>query len=227
MMRKYPQSFFVGYILVFMLVTVGIFNLIMAIFIDNVMTNQLERKQRDLSETADDTEVAIMEHLCRLLLASKSQLIPADARVRAQFECVSSADVVISRDAFRDFLRVLEGADVDIHNKTMLFDLMDADMGGSLSANEVFFGLMKLRGPPTKGDIIGISLRVTHIAQLVQEWSTKARMSWDKLVCCLAYLVFYKTDIKPIRMSTSVFESGNMLFLPIRLYGTVCCLFFQ
>ncbi|CAK9025654.1 Voltage-dependent L-type calcium channel subunit alpha-1F (Voltage-gated calcium channel subunit alpha Cav1.4), partial [Durusdinium trenchii] len=197
MMRKYPQSFFVGYILVFMLVTVGIFNLIMAIFIDNVMTNQLERKQRDLSETADDTEVAIMEHLCRLLLASKSQLIPADvaeemksieaanlsqkARVRAQFECVSSADVVISRDAFRvwltdpDFLRVLEGADVDIHNKTMLFDLMDADMGGSLSANEVFFGLMKLRGPPTKGDIIGISLRVTHIAQLVQEWSTKAR----------------------------------------------------
>lgn len=64
---------------------------------------------------------------------------------------------------------MLEHADIDIHNKATLFDIMDADMGGSLSTFEVFQGLMQLRGPPTKGDIVGISLRVTHIAQLLQE----------------------------------------------------------
>lgn len=192
LLRHYGWRFFIGYILVFMLVTVGIFNLIMAIFIDNVMTTQLERKQRDLSETASDTEVALKDNLCRLLLLSKTQLVPTTiaeeirsigeanlshkAKVRAQFDCISSApDVVISRDAFRvwlqdrEFLRVLEDADIDIHNKSTLFDLMDADMGGSLSTDEVYNGLMQLRGPPTKGDIVGISLRVTHIARLVQE----------------------------------------------------------
>ncbi|CAL1143841.1 unnamed protein product [Cladocopium goreaui] len=191
LLRHYGWRFFIGYILVFMLVTVGIFNLIMAIFIDNVMTTQLERKQRDLSETASDTEVALKDNLCRLLLLSKTQLVPTTiaeeirsigeanlshkAKVRAQFDCLLDTDVVISRDAFRvwlqdrEFLRVLEDADIDIHNKSTLFDLMDADMGGSLSTDEVYNGLMQLRGPPTKGDIVGISLRVTHIARLVQE----------------------------------------------------------
>lgn len=194
--RTYGAVFFTGYILVFMLVTVGIFNLIMAIFIDNVMTSQLERKQRHLSETASDTEVALKDILCRLLKNCKPALIPCSiaeemesiqasrisdkAKVRACFDCLSGADVVISRDAFRvwlqepQFLQVLEDADIDIHNKATLFDLMDADMGGSLSTDEVFCGLMQLRGPPTKGDIIGISLRVTHIARLVHESSSKA-----------------------------------------------------
>eukprot|EP00434_Breviolum_minutum_P007864 symbB.v1.2.006939.t1/scaffold421.1/size207896/2 len=194
--RKYGAAFFTGYILVFMLVTVGIFNLIMAIFIDNVMTSQLERKQRHLSETASDTEVALKDILCRLLKNCKPALIPSSiaeemesiqdsrisykAKVRACFDCLSGADVGISRDAFRvwlqepQFLQVLEDADIDIHNKATLFDLMDADLGGSLSTDEVFHGLMQLRGPPTKGDIIGISLRVTHIAQLLQETSSRA-----------------------------------------------------
>ncbi|CAJ1400013.1 unnamed protein product [Effrenium voratum] len=111
--KKYGMVFFMGYILVFMLVTVGIFNLIMAIFIDNVMTSQLERKQRDLSETASTTELALKEVLCRLLVKTDS-LVPAEteesmrtldsarlsrqARVRAKFDCLLEADVARSSD---------------------------------------------------------------------------------------------------------------------------------
>ncbi|CAJ1346804.1 unnamed protein product [Effrenium voratum] len=111
--KKYGMVFFMGYILVFMLVTVGIFNLIMAIFIDNVMTSQLERKQRDLSETASTTELALKEVLCRLLVKTDS-LVPAEteesmrtldsarlsrqARVRAKFDCLLEADVARSSE---------------------------------------------------------------------------------------------------------------------------------
>lgn len=195
--RIHGNVFFVCYVLFFMLVTVGIFNLIMAIFIDNVMTNQMERKQRVLSESQVATEIDLKEELCRLLgKRSKSNHIPAacvaeiesletaglgrKAKVRAQFECIRSADVVISRDAFLvwladpEFISVLEEADIDVTNKSMLFDIMDADMGGSLSTEEVFRGLMQLRGPVSKGDIIGMSLRVTHIAHLVQSWTNNA-----------------------------------------------------
>merc|ERR1712157_115752 len=48
--NRYGAIFLIGYILVFLFVTIGIFNLIMAIFIDNVVQAHIQRKQKDLGE---------------------------------------------------------------------------------------------------------------------------------------------------------------------------------
>ncbi|CAJ1404691.1 unnamed protein product [Effrenium voratum] len=59
--------FQLGYVLVTMLVTVGLFNLIMAVFIDNVTKSQNQRKQKELGESAIETEVKLKMLLARFI----------------------------------------------------------------------------------------------------------------------------------------------------------------
>lgn len=185
---NYDWPAFVIYFLLYILICGGVFNLIMALFIDNVAVSQGDRKQQDLSDSAEDTETAMKECLTRLLLQSKLNAIPEETeqeikllegtalhrcnKVKAQFDCLVDADISISSSAFSvwledvQFCETLEKADICISNKAILFDTLDADMGGSLSVYEVFLGLMKLRGPVTKTDIVAMNLRVRHLVTL-------------------------------------------------------------
>eukprot|EP00931_Biecheleriopsis_adriatica_P093241 TRINITY_DN6698_c1_g1_i1.p1 TRINITY_DN6698_c1_g1~~TRINITY_DN6698_c1_g1_i1.p1 ORF type:complete len:734 (+),score=134.83 TRINITY_DN6698_c1_g1_i1:133-2334(+) len=184
--REYGVVAVLGYILLFMLVTVGIFNLIMAIFIDNVMESHFNRKQEEISNTAQRIEASIKGCLVRLVINSKAKGgVPDEAldeiralddmfssnltRIRAQFEVFQELDIVITRSMFTvwlrdlEFLEVLRDADIDVSNKGSLFDVMDADGGGWLSIDELYNGLMKLRGPVSKNDIISILVRAQHL----------------------------------------------------------------
>merc|ERR1712014_28948 len=73
------------------------------------------------------------------------------AQAEAAFAVLTEEEVTITRDVFhtwlldKDFVQVLDDADVDISNKFELFDILDVDMGGELSAEELVHGLMKLR----------------------------------------------------------------------------------
>lgn len=66
-MLSYNVDFQIAYVLVTMLVTVGLFNLIMAVFIDNVTKSQNQRKQKELGETALDVEVSLKLLLARFI----------------------------------------------------------------------------------------------------------------------------------------------------------------
>eukprot|EP00930_Biecheleria_cincta_P070803 TRINITY_DN58406_c0_g1_i1.p1 TRINITY_DN58406_c0_g1~~TRINITY_DN58406_c0_g1_i1.p1 ORF type:complete len:715 (+),score=130.84 TRINITY_DN58406_c0_g1_i1:242-2146(+) len=188
----YDWPAFVLYFLLYILICGGVFNLIMALFIDNVAESQGDRKQQDLSDSAEHTEIAMKVALLRLLLQSKRNNVPVETeqeirslegtalhkpnKVRAQFDCMVNADVSISSNVFSlwledpQFCETLENADICISNKAILFDTLDADMGGSLSVYEVFVGLMKLRGPVTKTDIVGMNLRIRHLVTLSSQY---------------------------------------------------------
>eukprot|EP00930_Biecheleria_cincta_P087599 TRINITY_DN76827_c0_g1_i1.p1 TRINITY_DN76827_c0_g1~~TRINITY_DN76827_c0_g1_i1.p1 ORF type:complete len:713 (+),score=134.33 TRINITY_DN76827_c0_g1_i1:132-2270(+) len=185
---NYDWPAFVIYFLLYILICGGVFNLIMALFIDNVADSQSERKQQDLSDSSEDTEIAMKQVLTRLLLQSQQNAVPNETeeeikllegtalhksnKVKAQFDCLVHANVSISREVFQvwledaEFISCLEKADICIANKAILFDTLDADMGGSLSVYELFVGLMELRGPVTKTDIVGINLRVRYLVTL-------------------------------------------------------------
>mmetsp|Transcript_23244 Transcript_23244/g.41981 ORF Transcript_23244/g.41981 Transcript_23244/m.41981 type:complete len:610 (-) Transcript_23244:38-1867(-) len=52
-----------GYILVYLFVTIGVFNLIMAVFIDNVNDGSVKKKQYNLGLTSDKTEMTLAEKI--------------------------------------------------------------------------------------------------------------------------------------------------------------------
>jgi len=64
---RYGEIFKYFYILITMLVTVGLFNLIMAVFIDNVTKSQVQRKQKELGESAEMTEAALKMVLAKFI----------------------------------------------------------------------------------------------------------------------------------------------------------------
>lgn len=209
--EKHGWIFFVSWILTTMLVTVGIFNLIMAVFIDNVTKSQQQRKQKELGETAGSIETNLKLLITKFLtdpgvatdndptsrrtgkggltqpawrqMANFSELAKArDAATRQKlaqtyFQVLKDDDVTISRDVFQmwledsEFTDVLEEAEVDLSAKAELFDILDVDMGGELSADELVTGLMKLRGDVSKGDIVAIMLQVRHLTHQVEDVS--------------------------------------------------------
>merc|ERR1712232_212375 len=174
---KYGAVFLFGYTLTFMFITFGLFNLIMAIFIDDIFESSHTRKQFEIGQTTEK-----MRQRLELCFAKLAVHETPDARHRDSVKQtlltklspefghrltgeVASAedelretvkDTLISRDVFNLWLHdtnvthLLNEADIDIANKFELFDVLDVDMGGTLGLDEIVNGLMRLRGPPVK-----------------------------------------------------------------------------
>eukprot|EP00913_Durusdinium_trenchii_P021559 g20260.t1 len=83
----------------------------------------------------------------------------------ATYRILQEDKVSISREMFSlwlqdaEFTTMLEEADVDMSDKFRMFDILDVDMGGELSPDELVTGLMQLRGDVSKGDIVAIMLK--------------------------------------------------------------------
>eukprot|EP00929_Paragymnodinium_shiwhaense_P101266 TRINITY_DN6421_c0_g4_i1.p1 TRINITY_DN6421_c0_g4~~TRINITY_DN6421_c0_g4_i1.p1 ORF type:complete len:846 (+),score=238.92 TRINITY_DN6421_c0_g4_i1:173-2710(+) len=203
----YGMVWMIGYILVFLFVTIGIFNLIMAIFIDNVVTAHVQRKQQTLGENAARMECKITEviarrfaetrrvqieeqmHLTRAsfvgaLHTSLLNLTPEgreeafkkkQQEVEEELAGLEDEDIVITKDIFNTWLSdpevldLLETIEVETSTKYELFDALDVDSGGELNAEELVSGLMRLRGPISKNDIVATRLKVAYITELIEE----------------------------------------------------------
>merc|ERR1712232_903394 len=84
-------------------------------------------------------------------------------------------DLTITRDLFKmwlhdpDFLEQLDEMDIGTANKTELFDVLDCDLSGELEVPEIISGLMKLRGPSEKSDIVAALLGIRYMTSLIEE----------------------------------------------------------
>lgn len=84
-------------------------------------------------------------------------------------------DILISREVFNvwlqdpEMLAVLEEVEIETSTKFELFDVLDVDEGGELSFDELVSGLMCLRGPHSKCDVVSVRLQVRYVAQLVEK----------------------------------------------------------
>lgn len=197
--------FFIMYILTTMIIYVGLFNLIMAVFIDNVLRSQGQRKLREIGDSSasvcTELKLQFRRFLCentvaasnrglfsRLSASAQQQLTSLTSKddyysdqaakkkvAEAAYRILQEDKVSISREMFAlwlqdtEFTTMLEEADVDMSDKFRMFDILDVDMGGELSADELVTGLMQLRGDVSKGDIVAIMLKVRHLTYAIDE----------------------------------------------------------
>eukprot|EP00928_Gymnodinium_smaydae_P085241 TRINITY_DN6860_c1_g1_i2.p1 TRINITY_DN6860_c1_g1~~TRINITY_DN6860_c1_g1_i2.p1 ORF type:complete len:183 (+),score=39.06 TRINITY_DN6860_c1_g1_i2:169-717(+) len=156
-----------------MFVIIGIFNLIMAIFIDNVMTRSLKRKLMEIGSSTPSIKKEAEEVLLYLhgetivhhpeLLGHEKPFVEADR------------DFSVTREVFNEWLlhpemhALLEAADVETALKSELFDVLDVDMGGEVGFDEFVSGLMRLRGPITKSDIVAVRLKVRYMTGMIED----------------------------------------------------------
>eukprot|EP00928_Gymnodinium_smaydae_P095266 TRINITY_DN816_c0_g2_i1.p1 TRINITY_DN816_c0_g2~~TRINITY_DN816_c0_g2_i1.p1 ORF type:complete len:602 (-),score=146.06 TRINITY_DN816_c0_g2_i1:165-1970(-) len=154
----YGYFFVLAYSLVYLFITFGLFNLIMAIFIDNVVSAQLDKKRKELGESSKKTRFLIEEMITRLT--------ERDSK---------GASEDIPKEMFQywledeEFVQTLEDAGIDTSAKFEMFDVLDSNMNRSLQYTEIVDGLMQLRGDVTKTDIIAVRMKVRFMTKLLED----------------------------------------------------------
>mmetsp|Transcript_182511 Transcript_182511/g.444275 ORF Transcript_182511/g.444275 Transcript_182511/m.444275 type:complete len:738 (-) Transcript_182511:75-2288(-) len=194
----YGLGFLAFHILATMFVTVGLFNLIMATFIDNVVRRQHMRHLKELGERTLSMEMKLKKlfigfigsacagsihsvaaitdsrRLTRLSLPGWPAPTSQWALINEEWEVLRANDTSITKSTFRqwleekEFQRLLDEADIEAANTLDLFDVLDANMSGALSMDELTTGLMKLRGPVTKADIVAVRLKVRYLTRILE-----------------------------------------------------------
>ncbi|CAK9049990.1 L type [Durusdinium trenchii] len=184
--RKYGGIFMMVYILLFLFVTIGIFNLIMAVFIDNVTDGCTKKRQRELGQNAPKNAWKIAATLRNIILQKVLRKVAEDeARAEAASGPPGTARRVskIFREKWEELrnldefnhwlsshdglLETLDDAEIDLSCKSDLFDVLDADMSGELEFEEMIDGLLKCRGPASKTDIIAIRLKARLLVRMM------------------------------------------------------------
>jgi hypothetical protein len=199
--ERFGFGFMVAYVFIFLFVTIGIFNLIMANFVDYVSTANRRRSQEERGSNALEMQNQLKDLLIGLTFKAKVShnrrshveqachgfkawfdrlLYPRthfqsearrksrrlDLEVTNQFK---DEVVTVRRHEFNQWLhdpklmKCLGKLEINTSNKAELFDVLDSDGSGVLEFDEIIQGLMRMRGPPQKSDIISALLGVRHI----------------------------------------------------------------
>jgi len=187
MFASYGAGFFVCYVLSFMLITVGIFNLIMAIFIDNVVSDNVHRKLEEIGSKSEEVESDLKNFFAAEVASIQTARSIGGEIFRSRYTHLLNEGANVSRQDFANMLAkpelvtILSKADIETPQKSELFNVLDVDMGGELEMDELVHGLMSMRGPITKTDIIGVKLKVIHITRMIEDmWKGQGFCCEDK-----------------------------------------------
>merc|ERR1712137_717689 len=185
MYRIFGVFFAVGWIGCIMLVTFGVFNLIMAIYIENTMnaaiSQQNETKKaakKEAKRVADCTR----KLMTRFYIAQKKHndgdtISPLN--IMTVLKDIPNDVQDISIDIHKEiFLTVLQDPatqklmdDLEIPlERARLFDVFDADGNGMLGVKEIIQGFLRVRGETQRSDILAGYLSVRALLQIVRDF---------------------------------------------------------
>merc|ERR1712224_938498 len=110
---------------------------------------------------------------------------PSERAVQKVLSSVQVEDRVVNRDLFElwvqrdDLTCLLEDVKVDPSTRSYLFDALDFECRGELDINTIVAGIMNLRGPMTKLDIVATRLKIMHIMRLTMDICRKIGIPID------------------------------------------------
>jgi Ca2+-binding EF-hand superfamily protein len=238
---EHGAAFLLPFVPIYMFVTFGVFNLIMAIFIDNVVSTTELRKQHEIGNSSHRTKEGIQAMIAQMVIYDKSRgsrvtiTKPGDfnngkvgtviglthdemgsvyevrmdsGRIKfyanehlqgsrrhhilkrqkreeilkiymkhpiLAYQKIAGMELDVSKNVFHQWVRddgfqkLLDNADICTANTADIFDVLDADMSGELTVSELVDGLMRLRGPMTKCDLIAVRMKIRRVANVVQD----------------------------------------------------------
>lgn len=159
------------------LVTIGLFNIISAIFVDATVTAAAAGAlQRANGRLEDEKRWAtnLTKIIRELLQASESvRNMPLDKLstvvdevVHVEFSRKTIEDVTLGNQSVRESLAQL---DINSNDHKRLSDILDPDHSGTVTVLELMFGLQRLRGEPRRSDVVCVDLMVRSLQERVDE----------------------------------------------------------
>jgi len=182
--NRFGWPYAVLFVVSSILMSVGIFNVIAAIFVENTLAaakfnSTLQKRQRLLNQQFFSEKVA---KLVRIVWTAHVQGIEAQAdcmvsalSMQSKLMQMTETDVQeasrlqITPEVFaqlcsiREFRTTLEELDINDETHMDLFETLDIDGGGTIDLEEMVAGLTKLRGDARRSDIVSVGLIVRSI----------------------------------------------------------------
>eukprot|EP00929_Paragymnodinium_shiwhaense_P114170 TRINITY_DN824_c0_g4_i2.p1 TRINITY_DN824_c0_g4~~TRINITY_DN824_c0_g4_i2.p1 ORF type:complete len:701 (-),score=123.91 TRINITY_DN824_c0_g4_i2:418-2466(-) len=155
--------------------TVGLFNVISAVFVDATLAaaEKLRYSQKKARLKDEDLWCTRIFTLVRKLAERKDLDIQTDPTLIDVLEHIYELDVETTtmRDmvADPDVQRALTDLEIDPEDHEQLAEILDPDQGGSITIIELIDGLKRLRGDPKRSDIVQLDLMLRSIMGVVQD----------------------------------------------------------
>jgi hypothetical protein len=177
------QSYGVWYSFIYcafiFIVSIGIFNVISAIFVESTMVAATQmhsaKKQRRFRDKALWSKM--VSRLLRLIVERSEALGEVPERMSNMVEKVMDIDVdckivdeVVKEE---EAIYCLGELDIDRDDHPYLSDILDPDNGGSITITDFVEGIRRLRGDPRRSDIVTVDLMVRALQVTVGEIKTK------------------------------------------------------
>jgi len=175
-----PFSFLwpIGYCMYSLFVTVGVFNIISAIFVDSIVTSEAGEQQKKMVRRLEDKDLWSKHAMTfvRGVLQHPDSGFVLDLGVKMSDIAGEIADVNVDRHIIEEVIRSDEGVadalvalDIDIADHFKVDNILDHDRTGKVNVMEALNGLQRLRGTSRRSDIISVEL----VLQGMQEQLTK------------------------------------------------------
>jgi len=154
-------------------VTIALFNVITAMFLESTMTAAQELNFRKQQERIHDKKLWSkgVSILIRKLLEGCGYDLPLNRKLSESVDEIMEAQVdrrVINALVVEDVeaSKVLDDLDVDKHDHARLGDILDSGHQGCIGILDFVNGLRRLRGnSPTRSDMVGIDLMVQDLQE--------------------------------------------------------------
>mmetsp|Transcript_62292 Transcript_62292/g.157429 ORF Transcript_62292/g.157429 Transcript_62292/m.157429 type:complete len:394 (-) Transcript_62292:112-1293(-) len=159
-------------------VTIGIFNVISAIFVESTMAAALSLQSSKKQQRLQDEKLwnSRITQLIRNLV-EVSQHHKLTGKLSAEVEDIvqvdfpgSVLDEAVKLPAVQE---ALDDLDIDPADHRYLSDFLDPDNGGSVGVIDFIDGIRRLRGDPRRSDIVSIDLMVRSIQKVLGNMEAK------------------------------------------------------
>merc|ERR1712150_211920 len=177
--QVYGWSYVMGYLAAMMLVTFGISNLIVSIYVENTMNAAKTMDAKDKSQR--ERESLRIAHLTKKVLKRFTALHRACSGVIRIHSLHSETDqedidleMHVSKELFllivqdEEMQRLLDELDIP-PDRADLFDIVDADHSGDLQVSELVQGILKVRGEARKSDVVASLLAVRAAQDMIRQ----------------------------------------------------------
>lgn len=170
-----------GYCFFIFMMTIGLFNVISAIFVDSTMTAAAEHALRKRQDRLNDEKrwaasvcgiikklaVACPEHNINPdgLLAQIDKIVTVEFSRNAIDEVINSEE----HEHNQEVKGFLDDLDIDPQDHKRLADILDPDHSGTIGMLELVEGLRRLRGEPRRSDVVSVDLMVRAMQERLEE----------------------------------------------------------
>jgi len=149
--------------------TIGLFNVISAIFVESTMSSaqqmSLEKKtarlrdERLLSTRVTRIIKCILKHGQVHGLSSGNLSEAVDLLVDCEVDRAAVDNAIKEPDA----IQALDDLDINPQDRARLSDIFDPDNGGTVQLSDVASGIRRLRGDPRRSDIVCVDLMIRSL----------------------------------------------------------------